>query len=254
VRRVGAVYRDPRHDMAQYVLRRAFLRKVDEIAPGVCRDLLDSVFSAYRNASSTDHLFVRWNLLSEKRSSFAKELREALRAWGRRHNLTDDWLFDIALRTLSNWQEWEEATRERGDSEDPWHPTRPSSFADPLFVDIACGDFRFRHDAWVPTWEPWQEYHHAARAKFEEALRQYREEQERIAKQGGFVLSPEKREIERHLEWLVRFQVTNWTYKKIVDENTGRRAASLDIRGVQRAVHDAAELLGLTLRTKPHTR
>jgi hypothetical protein len=94
-------------------------------------------------------------------------------------------------------------------------------------------------------WRTRTAYEAALRTAFEQTLRTYLESRETAARNRGMTPRPEKRDPERHLAWLVRFQVGCQTYEEVA-----RRPDGADRRNVQRDVKDMARLIGLTLRKK----
>lgn len=266
--RVGSEYRDGHRDRAQWALRQAFLRKVEELTPEVLQGLLDTVLPAYRAASQEGVLPApkwdrqRWEGVDATAHPHTAQLRTALLAWGARYHLTDDWLLDVALNTAWQQHEWREETAERRKERDQWEqagtelprealaaldpPPQPTSFAAVPFSDIEpVTPFAFEHEQWVPQWRTWHEYEAGLRNAFEDAVLRYRRAREAEAARRGLRQSPEKRDIDRHLAWLVQFQVDGQTYNEIA---SGLGGANL--RTVQRAVRDMARLTGLTLRKK----
>jgi hypothetical protein len=244
VARVGAECRDPDRDRPQYALRKAFLLKIEELAPQVPKDLLQAL-PIYREAASKGEVPLTWDALLLKKGRRANKLRNAVSAWGRQHNLTDDWLLDEALRTLRQRQDEADQKaqllKEMTKKEAAWLRQRQSVpakkgiaretpelsvFANPRFVDIArLTAFRFEHkvgisddNGWVPAWLTWAEYESTTtkslnrevrqlRLKWRIAMRQYRRAREQEATLHGQSPAQVRREVERHLEWLVRWQV-----------------------------------------------
>lgn len=188
----------------------------------------------------------RWEDLDPTTYPQTAALRSALLGWGERYHLTDDWLLDVALGTVWERHEWDKEIAERRLERKQWkqemaqrrqnglpwmplmlghRPPKPAGFADVPFADMeyvipfAFGrQVGFSHAGWVPQWKRWTEYEallssawnhtlaelHRAWA---DAVREYRQAREQEAKQRGMSLSPVKHETERHMEWLVRWQV-----------------------------------------------
>lgn len=275
--RVGAQYRSADRDRVRWTLRQAFLRKVESVAPHVLQDLLDNILPVYRGAVTEGAIPAlwqwdrpRWEAVEPAQYPHTARLRTEILSWGTRYCLTDDWLLDVALRTV--WERYvrEQESGERRDelaqvrvryeqegrppgqleaAEKALQPTpAPAGFATVPFADIEpVTPFVFEHEQWVPWWRTWADYEAELRTAFERVLREYRRARETEAVQRGLRPSPEKRDIDRHLAWLVQFQVKGQTYNAIAKGSDGA-----DLRNVQRAIKDMARLLGLTLRRKRH--
>jgi hypothetical protein len=247
-------------------LRRAFLRKIEELAPEVLQNLLDAVLSTFTRAAP-EVCAIRWTVLLRSKGKSANRLAKALLAWGRRHNLTEDWLLDLAVLTLFERAEWEDESAARRQARIPPTP-EPAGFARPRFVDIEhltafqfAGKMRIANDGWVPAWLTWAEYESTAteslsrevarlRLEWQDALRQYRRAREQEARQRGLSRTRVRREVERHLEWLVRWQVLRQDRWKIARESGlkyGRRADT-----IRDAIKSMARDLGLENLRKGH--
>lgn len=168
------------------------------------------------------------------------KLRDALLAWGRRHHLTDPWLFDVALRSLHMW------VRVPPSYEFQFHPNR---------VWTPNWDLRaFASDGEVPetpeppgAWVPFAE----RRGDYLKRVRKYTEMVDAAYRKAGWTDPPEKRtpmasDGERivgpdlHFRWVVRIQVLGWTNERIKEE------AGVEIRNIRKAYQETCLLLGLT--------
>lgn len=127
---------------------------------------------------------------------------------------------------------------------------RRDRFADPYFMDAAQVElFTFR--GWAPQWETWNEW----KAGLERHAEEYRRAIESQAREAGLIPSPEKRARRsddpfQHLDWLVRYQVQEWTHERIANEyDRAYDGAVMRSNTVYKAIRRAATLIGLTRRS-----
>jgi hypothetical protein len=85
-------------------------------------------------------------------------------------------------------------------------------------------------------------YTRRAHEEFENKLTEYCDEIEGRAEAAGRERWRPKRAAERHLEWLVRWQVQQWSWTKL------QREYSTPKNTIHDAVHATAELIQLTVR------
>jgi hypothetical protein len=266
--KLGGEFRDPdpHRDLTVHRGRCAFLRALSSVAPETLDALRGAPLEAYLAARAATVTVVRtprrgtrggpvdfeqeppWSvyrwepregraLWSELPTGFAEELvplRDAVLAWGRTYALSDNWMLDVAMSTLQE-------VVFLGDS--------VTAFAAPQFMALVIRKpFEFR--SWKLEWETWSEYEVAAL----EALREYRARCEAEAVKDGLKRSPVKnapkgtKNVDMHFEWLVRWQVQEWTHKRIAI-HYGRAVEGRMAIGVATAVRNTADLIGLTRRT-----
>lgn len=210
-------------------------------------------------------------------------LWDKLYSWAGDQNLLEPWVLDAALRTLTFWYAGESSAPGLLEQLDLWKkvysPTavrhafserdlravieglesingiRPLRRFYPLrFTDVfEAPPFTFEFRGWSPQHPTWRDYEQELRATFEEELERYKERRRE---------RPEGRELESlpevrapyHFEWLVLWQVQEKRHWEIAEEygvsiqktTTGHKTSS----GVGQAIHDKADLLGLTRRTE----
>ncbi|MFI5168080.1 MAG: hypothetical protein ACHQQS_15845 [Thermoanaerobaculales bacterium] len=248
--RTGAEYREDEEylDRTLFVLRSRFLERIATQAPDVLEGLRKSVLPLYQEAATKERgprphlsppgvaLRGYWKQIDAAKYPLTHKLVTALEAWADGHELRDDWLLRIALHTVASWLAASWAGHEP-----------PVGFESPPFGAhwFRTIPFTFRYPAWNPTHDPWPAYNEALRKALDRAIHAYRDRSEAEPRKRGLRPAPEKREIDRHLDWLVKFQVEGKSYNKIAKD-----PGAPDVRTVQRAVTDTARLVGLTLRTK----
>ncbi len=191
------------------------------------------------------------------------ELRDRLRSWAENYNLAAEWTIHAALETLSFLETKPESRgivcHYRGSpsllhippftfTSDIPPPHFTPSPLNPLYQNL---DRLRNHYAWYPDIEARPAFEERMRAQFKAKLRAYCDEREQQAPQLGLVPATEApaaqknpETFERHLEWLVRYQVLKDDFALIArEERTPHQA-------VQTAVKAAARLIGLPLRER----
>lgn len=165
-------------------------------------------------------------------------LRRRLAEWSDRHNLTDDWLLDEAIRSLHNatFRRVRSAVRRRRLQ---WAPgvamQRPA-----LPRDVLRFEFR-EEDAWQPTEESHSDAEARLELKLRNALSEYFDLVRAKLREAGYQRAPEKMQFE-HFRWLVEYQVVGLSQREIAQRNNTDRS------GVSKAIAAIAELAGIRLR------
>lgn len=188
-----------------------------------------------------------WYAVLRQKEQYAN-VWEALRAWYENSNVDTPFpeALTSAMRTLSIWYQNPERAG--------LLPPRQTFFTFP-----APTPFKFDFQGWSPETRTWDEYETAVGQALQERLDKYRQRRERAYKRRRSILAedgevdlqptPEKRgsgdaSASQHFDWLIRFQVTEWTHEKLMDETDRGRTT------VQDAIRDTAELIGLTRRSQ----
>jgi hypothetical protein len=234
---------DPESQPVQHC-RLIFLARIESVAPEVLQSLHDDVLPAYAAwAEGAPPHYRHWTTVC----GFADRLREltadrisdalallgapdprpvvvALRTWGERFGLLDNWIMDDALSTLHWWAMYPPKRLE-------WHADGWGTMV-PEFPPLTL--------SWEPTFTTWAEFERHAHRE----LRRYRAEVEAVADGYGLRPAPTKRgDVTRHFDWLVHYQVNGSSYAQIaVEYDVG------DFTTVQKALHGTATTIGLTLR------
>jgi len=175
---------------------------------------------------------------------FLQGLAESLLGWAQRHRLTDRWLLDATLRNLGDW-----STKESCGEALRWqYPCCYGTVQDSgrvvvsgIGVEILAGpDLAVQPPVYFPATE--------TRATYLSRVRLYCEITENVVEGQGFKPSRKKRN-SKHLDWLVRYQIQNWSHRKIADHHGAKQ--TLTETAIGKALHQTADLIGITLRS-PH--
>jgi len=134
---------------------------------------------------------------------------------------------------MDHWQQKPEARTKSG-----WL-IPPHGILSPLSNDEAAFSFNAE---WEPTLEPFEEAQRRITAEFTSTLSDWMNHAVWLARERGFPALPKKRELDRHLRWLVRRQVKGHSYIAILkdDKVANSTLATLFYTGLRRG-----ELLGL---------
>ena len=172
------------------------------------------------------------------------EPTDALLMWARKYHIAEPWLLDVALWTLQCWIAGRELKK----------------FVPLDFLQIPPEpprQIRFTHPGWHPTSSTWPTYERKVQQAFTEALCEYRDALRKAARDQGPQPGLKKRKLDRHLEWLVLWQVGHWTYRQIAEKygvgetkqvGTPIRTKNTGITTVRDGLKSAANLIGVTLR------
>ncbi len=169
-------------------------------------------------------------------------LREDLDSWSERWNLGENpWVASHLLARICKAHLFSEDDNGLGDETKLDHRIFPSLGVLACFLD-SLGDSFDTFREWDPTQELRRDWEHAARERFENAVKHYCAAVEAKAEVPGLKKTPDKRKVERDLRRLVRFQVLHETLESL-------RKSGEHERTTQRAVEGAADLVGLRRRT-----
>ena len=262
--RIGAEYFHPNDQSSPVIVgaQGVFLGRVEDVATEVLVDLLEGVLPTYKATwiAAEDSTLLRrtwwersaasWFIVAsmDRQSPPASgyqalfPLWDTLYAWCGRWHLTDEWLLAVALRTLYGWVQEDPAGIPPGElrfqrpteGELMLRPPQPSLEVRPC----------------EPLAETWTAYKKDAKKTFDEWLQRYAAEMKEWAEVTQIHRSPEKRarrgtkDTDLHFEWLVRFQVQDWTYDRIALHYGG-----LDVSTARDAVVSTSEMIQLTRRT-----
>lgn len=101
-------------------------------------------------------------------------------------------------------------------------------------------------DGWDPRVETWSEFEEDLDATFKKYKQLYKVRTRLFMEQHGYTEGKEKRNKE-HFEWLVRYQLQEWSIKKIADYYSTKNTTLVEDT-VRKAVTSTAKLIGLRLR------
>ena len=188
-----------------------------------------------------DWIHCPWEALIASADPDVGNFTKALARWAEGYHLTDRWFLDgVVRRTLREWHRRPERTL----------------LKNPPFFDVDAASlfkgFKFGHTPWVPTWATWKEYQADLQKAFAAALRKYRKRMEEWTTSMGYARTKAKRARQGddpllHFDWLVRFQVREWTHDRIA-----KHYKLSDTKTVASAIKKTADLIGLTRRRRAY--
>lgn len=284
-------------NIEEYRARQVFFLSTRIHAPGVLVSLKNKAFPIYNQLFPEDYSStcgtlnlkrLRWNKIEAVNTVCKNHLTpliEIINKWSERHNLVDDWIIDKALITLAYWRESPPTPGEKLS----WHDdAKLFIFANPIPKDqqISSFVFSFAIKGWNPFLEPWKKAEGRIISKVKEILEKgHQKERETLAKdlaiKLGYVKARKKRQIEKHMRWLIEYQIHNKTSgeiriaeisrKKQYDEyqiyqdeenkntqnddqqkynNEKNKRKDRRANTIKKEINDTAELIKLTLRKK----
>jgi hypothetical protein len=153
---------------------------------------------------------------------FTSRLNEYINELAARWHLTDNWCWQLLFQIAMFGQ-----------------PVRH-------FAKIEKSSFQFEDEGWDYTTVPYAQFEDRILAQVKQKLSEYRINAENEAAAHGLPKTTEKRE-RVHYRWLARYQVKGESATDIWGslQNGEKRATP---RAIQKAIHDTAESIGLTLR------
>jgi hypothetical protein len=229
------------HDTSRY--RRQFLRAVHKTTPEVMEALRDELLplfktSALFRAVSAMFAWVEGEPKDQPATPAQIEaFKRVLNQWAEKFGLRDQWLLEVAVRTLNHWRKKSDALGALYWAELPFtHPPLPPEDR----------EIEFRHAGWRVETEYWSEFASRTNAAFKQHLRSYRETIRRNMSDLGLSLPPEIRNPE-HYTWLALYQIRRYSPASIAELLNSDQKTLLE-NTVLKAVKSTADLVGLTLR------
>ena len=168
-------------------------------------------------------------------------LNARLSNWAWDFNLSENWIGDAALRTMIGWH----CGRELGEDWLPYRPEFPSALSEE--------EQHFTMDlpgAWDPVVISLEEAKRRIAGVFNLKLSKFLKRGIEIAVDRGYEETKSyPRELEKHLRWLVRYQVAGESHTEIAKSPDPEDAnATAGRKTVSDGVHSAAKAIALTLR------
>lgn len=241
-------YDNPNIIHAQLIFWDTIMKK----APEVIEDIKANVFKEYEKVknypfeslriSYHDFVFNPDKFYTiYKNAKFLEPFRQSLFDWSLKYNLVDEWLLGKAFRTLfylSNAEFFKYNT-----------DINTVSFTIGWFAENQFSEFKFK--PWNPLMETWDKY----KKQLEAALGNYKNNIEEMVK-GKYKKAEVIRKPEQ-FEWIVRFQVQNWSLSRIALNYFSIDPKDMDYKTIMdskkavlsKQLHALADMVGLTLRT-----
>ncbi len=215
-----------RRDPSTSRLRSEFLRAVDEVAPHLASEMIETVGPVFEQLAkrSTDGDLRAFAWIAREERDFLA----AWRAWAEQYGLhRDRWILDHAASLMAAVL-----------SKDPSraHPELRRFTAVPLqSAHLPPGHQIPPPDPFRPDEE--------TRAAYEKRIGAYVASVKAVARSLGWEPAPTRPDERLHLQWLARFLVNGETAGAIA------HSAGTDRRNVERALEKMADSIGLTRRT-----
>jgi len=184
----------------------------------------------------TGWTFSNWQHHSDRQN----QLTPCLMAWaGAFHLAGEAWILEGALETLQRWQKFPD-----------WRASlHLGGFRQYVCGRILIGDdehhFEFEDWGWDPQLSRWQGYRASLRERFEIELRAYEKRIRALAKARGAQRVNRRYSVE-HLEWLALYHCGGWSLDEILECSP----CVGDKTTISKGLHQAARLIGLTVRAK----
>jgi hypothetical protein len=205
--RVGAGEYQPVAD--NWVARIWFLNAISCFAPHVYDEMIAIGMGVSENDSPDDT---------------ERPVPNAIANWAVRRQISYPWVLSAAVGTLRTIAAMPELRCRRG-----WHSVPITVRWEPHFP--------------IEGWNPVKERETQFRGRIEAHIAAVRIQMESL----GYQTTPEKRNVEKHVEWLVRYQVEGWSWDQILAADD--RLQDADVSTIRKAVTAAARLVGIKLRT-----
>ena len=140
------------------------------------------------------------------------ELEAAVRIWARKNRIEADWMINTAIENIAHWYESPAQEDRQG-----WF--RPSvGMLGILTAEEAEFQFRLPR-AWEPTFEKPTVARKRIKTAFKQALKEWMDRTEKLAKERGSKGIPKRSELQKHIGWLIRHRVLRQGYTKIARED-----------------------------------
>ena len=98
----------------------------------------------------------------------------------------------------------------------------------------------FKTKEWNLSLETWGEAKKRITSDFKNSLDQYKKEKEDIAKKSGLVKTRTKRKTDKHIRWLIDYQVYRKSIVYLVNAESKKRPESIDSSTIIRAIKRTA--------------
>lgn len=232
--------------------RGVFLTYISKLRTQAIRDLAGEPYSRFarmhRHYAEAHVLFAGpqfrpiWDSLLKgplMADPYLAPVRDSIIDWSRRWHIDVDWCHRHAYYALLSWVHKPEL-REKLDWEIRWTETD-------IETHYRQWVFEFRYDVPDYAYRRTRLVRNEIHSAFEKSVQDYFKEL-RASTSETIGLSTPKKHALYHYEWLVRFQVEEWTYEEIFNEYS--RDLNLGtIKAVRKAVKEVSDLIQLPLRS-----
>jgi hypothetical protein len=162
--------------------------------------------------------------------------RKSLIEWSLRHNLDEIWCRERAYNTLEEWSSKPEWLEQRNWKFQINYPHPFIAGGEPRFV--------FERRTQYPLSHFRKGDFELAVQEFKRAYSRFQDELDASFEAGGYTAAPIK-PLDHHFEWLVKYHVQGWDYRKIAESYGIEDDSSLRHR-----VPEVARLIGLRLKNR----
>lgn len=275
--------------------RKAFFYSVETHAPEVLKTLKEMILPHYHKVVTEQDIILTatfnpddicWKHLkgvSKKDHPYLFDLKSIINQWSDKYNVSEEWIKDMALKTLAYWEKSPPMYGKLS-----WYDeVLTFSVTNPIPKEhrISSFDFNFQIKGYNPFLESWKSAEKRIVSKVKYTLKtEYKKEREalaeKIANELGFVRVKNKRQLEKHIRWLIEYQIHKKSSGKISQDelskskydenqiywdeennvkpfaerekkrNNENKPSKYSRHTVMKAINNTAELLGITLRTK----
>ena len=187
-------------------------------------------------------LTIRWSALrvadeSDRVYPDFLPLRIAVERWAEKFNMVGSGFFlNSAIATLRQWSEFPQFI----DIDNECLVLRGRGGFSPVSGEESR--FSFENSGWDPAYERFSSFEARLRKQFDSELSAYRGRLEELAEERGHLRIPDFHRTE-HIEWLALFQCGGQSLAKI------KETWAQDTTTISKGIKNAAELVGITLRT-----
>lgn len=219
------------------------LEAIRRVVPAFLDELRDRVYPEFARLAELNPdfwvngwKFDTWQLLSDPDG----QLTPVLTAWAQRFNVRkENWVFEGALQTLSNWRRFPE---ERASLE-AWGFRQ--TIAVPGLVSVEDHPFVFSPESWDPTLESFNSWRTRINTRFQEALDAHQGRMRKLV-EGLGAFPTVSRFSTDHFEWLALYQCGTLSLDSILSlaPHAGDKTT------ISKGIHTAASLAAITVRSK----
>lgn len=249
--------KERKHKIEKFLVRLEFFASTEEYAPEILEFLKNKALPAYNQLLKKDILmdktnrnrfhYLDWDYIKHANRDYFSDLvplKEVLNEWSDKYNLSDDWIIESAVNTLNAW-----SLEIPLDDELYWADVKHIMYPSPF--PRKCHRLNFNHSGWDPVRYTWKQAKKIIMNDFKHFLEgEYYKKVSRLVEKAGIKPPIVKRQSQRHINWLIAYQIYNKSYTDICNEESDNRPddKSLDNSTIIKGIKSTAKLIGLTLR------